>query len=184
MAKLKKALDTLFNLEYSSVYNILHKNKHENGLTIYGIYQSAHPTWQGWDVVKEVLKDNPDIRTASKILSGNVILKTWVENFYKENFWNIAKLSDVKSQHIAEEIFVFGVNVGMKIAVIKAQKLIGAVPDGICGNMTVKALNNFDEVAFDISFDKVEQAYYDAIIKNKPYLSINKKGWYNRSVAV
>ena len=184
MAKLDKALETLWGLEYSNVYNILHKNKHENGLTIYGIYQSAHPKWRGWEVVKEVLEKYKDIKQASKILSENIVLKIWVEDFYRENFWDVAKLDEVKSQHIAEEIFIFGVNVGMKTAVIKAQKLVGVIADGICGNMTLKAINSYNEDKFDISFDKLEQKYYDAIIKAKPYLSINKKGWYNRSVSV
>lgn len=185
MANLSKALETLFSLEFSSSKNILHKNKYENGFTCYGIYQSAHPTWKGWEIVKSYYELNDyDIEKTSIALSDNQLIKVWVEDFYKENFWNVAKLDNIQSQKIAEEIFIFGVNVGMKIAVIKAQKLINVIADGICGNMTIKALNSFSEDTFDIQFDEYEKQYYEAIIKNKPYLSINKNGWFNRAKAV
>lgn len=185
MARLDKALETLFNLEYSSDSNILHKNRYENGFTCYGIYQSAHPNWMGWDLVKSYYEQNfNDIHKTSRALSKDFTLKSWVEDFYRENFWNVAKLDEVNSQHIAEEIFIFGVNVGMKIAIMKTQKLVGAYVDGIFGNKTLRAVNEFNVNEFDIKFDKFEQEYYEAIIRDKPYLAINKNGWYNRAVAV
>ena len=54
--------------------------------------------------------------------------------------------------------------------------------DGLVGNMTLKALNNFDVNVFDIEFDKEEIKYYDAIIKAKPYLAPNETGWYARAL--
>ena len=79
---------------------------------------------------------------------------------------------------------LFGVNVHWKIAAMKAQRLVGVGADGFIGNESLKALNNFDEKKFDIEFDEIEKKYYDAIIQDKPYLAINKAGWYNRADAV
>jgi lysozyme family protein len=94
------------------------------------------------------------------------------------------RLDEINSQHIANEIFIFGVNVNWKIAIKEAQKLIGVAADGIIGTQTLKALNNYDEHVFDKKFDDVEIAYYEQIVKNKPHLAHNLKGWINRALYV
>lgn len=185
MAKIKETLDLLYELEFNSKDDVLHINKYENGFTFYGIYQIANPTFSIWDRIQKTYDSlGHNIKRTSRELADDTNLKYQVEFFYQVNYWNEAKLDKVKSQKIADEIFVFGVNVGMKTAIIKAQKLIGVNADGIVGNQTLRALNKFNEDNFDLEFDEVEKDYYDAIIKNKPYLAVNKRGWYNRAVAV
>ena len=34
---------------------LLHHNEGETGLTYFGIYESAHPSWDGWSVIKRYL---------------------------------------------------------------------------------------------------------------------------------
>jgi len=185
MANIDKSMDLLANLEHSGREDkVLHKNKHENGLTFWGIYESMHPDWKGWGAVKSCMALYPDIRTVSKVLYDTGWLYGLVIDFYRKEFWDKMKLSQVKSQKIADEMFIFGVNVHWKVAAIKAQKLVGASSDGFIGNESLRLLNSYDVDKFDIEFDEVEKKYYDAIIKNKPYLAINKKGWYNRADAV
>ncbi len=186
MADFKESMKLLTFLEYSNQdWKLLHQNKNEDGLTFYGIYEKYNKDWRGWSIIKDQLKITPDIKTASRALAKNKILENLALERIKSNYWDKAKLDFINSQKIADEIFLFGFNVDMKIAIKKAQKTIGFTKenqDGIVGNMTIKALNSFDVNIFDIEFDKEEMKYYDAIIKAKPYLAPNKNGWYNRAV--
>lgn len=182
MASITEALRILYRLEFNSDKNVLHVNKHENGFTFYGIYQSAHPKWEGWSTINACYNANGrDVEATSVILAKSLYLRSLVNEFYKKEFWDKARLDEVNSQQIANEVFVFGVNVGMKIALMKAQRLVGADVDGIIGNQTLRAINEYDERKFDIAFDEVEIKYYEDIIKSKPYLSGNYRGWVNRA---
>ena len=183
MANFKESMKLLTFLEYSNQdWKLLHQNKHEDGLTFYGIYEKYNKDWKGWDIVKKQLKITPDIKTASRVLAKNKELENLALERIKTKYWDGAKLDFVHSQKIADEIFLFGFNVSMPIAIKKAQKLVGISQDGLVGNMTLKALNNFDVNVFDIEFDKEEIKYYDAIIKDKPYLAPNETGWYARAL--
>lgn len=185
MAKIEETMNLLAALEHSGRENkVLHQNNHENGLTFWGIYESENPHWKGWGAVKSCMALYPDIKTCSKVLFQTGWVYGLVIDFYKKEFWDKAKLDLITSQKKADEIFIFGVNVGMKTAIMKAQKLVGAGKDGFAGNETVRMLNEFDEHEFDVTFDDIEKDYYDAIIKSKPYLVENKAGWYNRADAV
>lgn len=182
MASIQKSMQLLKQLEFSNDNSkLLHKNKFEDGLTYYGIYQSAHPTWKGWDIINKYLKNEPDLKKCSLILANVSDLNKMVVEFYKREFWDKAQLDLVNSQKIADEIFLFGVNVGMKTSIKIAQRLVNVLVDGIVGQKTINALNSFNESVFDIKFDELEKEHYDKIIEAKPHLVINKKGWYNRA---
>ena len=183
MVNFKESMKLLTFLEYSNQdWKLLHQNKNEDGLTFYGIYEKYNKDWKGWSIVKNQLKITPDIKTASRALAKNKELENLAFERIKTKYWDRAKLDFVHSQKIADEIFLFGFNVDMPIAIKKAQKLVGVSQDGIVGNMTLKALNSFDVNIFDIEFDKLEIMHYDAIIRAKPYLAPNKNGWYARAL--
>jgi len=185
MAQIEKTMGLLAGLEHSGRENkVLHQNNHENGLTFWGIYESENPNWKGWGAVKSCMALYPDIKICSKVLFQTGWVYGLVIDFYKKEFWDKMKLDLIQSQKIADEMFIFGVNVHWKIAAIKAQKLVGAEADGFIGNESIRLLNTYDEKKFDIEFDEIEKKYYDAIIMNKPYLVTNKAGWYNRADAV
>lgn len=185
MASIKHALTELFKLEFSSPRDALHVNPGENGYTFMGVYQAANPGLTLWAMVGSVLKKHGgNIRKASEELYRDPTALRIVEQVYKSAYWDKARLDLVDSQKIAEEIFIFGVNAGMRNAIRKAQKLIGAVPDGIVGSQTIKALNSFDVDKFDFSFDELEKQFYDDLIAKKPSFAQFKNGWYNRAEAV
>ena len=51
MAKIEKSMLLLATLEHSNKEDkVLHQNSHENGLTFWGIYESMHPDWAGYEV--------------------------------------------------------------------------------------------------------------------------------------
>ncbi|MFY4756272.1 putative peptidoglycan-binding domain-containing protein [Aliarcobacter butzleri] len=185
MAKLDESMKILSWLEHNNDNTrVLHKNKGELGLTFFGIYQSAHPTLSIWNTINQVLKSESDTKKAGPILMKDSELLKQVNIFYKKEFWDKMRLDEINSQHIANEIFIFGANVNWKIAIKEAQKLIGVATDGIIGTQTLKALNNYDEHVFDKKFDDIEIAYYEQIVKNKPHLAHNLKGWISRALYV
>ena len=57
-------------------------------------------------------------------------LQEAVYDFYYSTFWKPYRLNEIEEQHKADEIFIFGVNVGMKKAIKKTQELVSVVADG------------------------------------------------------
>lgn len=177
-----RALKMIKDVEFSNNNaNLLHKNPTEDGLTYYGIYEKAHPNWNGWGIIKRYLKIEPNLKKCSLALSNNRELEFMVIGFYREEFWNKLKLDNVESEDKQIEILCFAINVGIKPCVKTLQMLLGVTVDGIIGKNTLSALNGFDDELFDKLFDVYEKEYYDKLIANKPSYIIYKKGWHNRA---
>jgi len=184
MADFLKAFNKLKGIEFSTPDDALHKNKGENGLTYYGIYQSAHPHWNGWSVIMAYLMThNFDRHLASIEAYHNEQLTQEVMGFYYMNFWLPLRLDDVRSQKIAEEMFFFHIHTGDKKRASRyAQAIVGAKADGVIGNKSIIALNGFDEKVFDMQYDNYEIRYYKTLVANNPkrfkrYI----KGFINRA---
>ena len=185
MNKFNKAMEILKLVEHSNRNDkLLHKNEGENGLTYFGIYQSAHPKLNMWKTIESYLKLESDIKKCSVILSNVSDLTGEVYRFYKQEFWDKMGLDKVNSGHICNEMFIFGVNVNWDKCNKEVQKMIGVKDDGIIGDKTIAKINEVDEEWFDKEFDKVEMEYYERIVEQKPYLAKNLKGWFNRSLVV
>ena len=187
MADFEKAFKILKNLEFKNCKNALHKNKGENGYTFMGIYQKAHPNaliWKELERYKIILGETEPLKELSRLLCHNVHALKDVRDIYKREYWDKARLDDVKSQKIAEEIFVFGVNAGIENAIKAAQRLVGVIDDGIVGPKTLKALNSHNGKLFDILFDAEEAKYYESLISAKKRFAVFEDGWLNRAKAV
>lgn len=184
MADFKEAMAFLETLEFSSPSDILHKNPKEKDITFYGIYKYAHPSWAGWDKVQRAIDKVGDLEKASVILSKDSELKELVYKFYKAEFWDVMKLESIKDNIKANEMFIFGVNAGHHNAIKAAQKLVGVSIDGIIGEKTIRAINDYDTLAFDLGYDRLEVAYYQSLIEKNPSLAINERGWIRRAKAV
>jgi lysozyme family protein len=185
MADVKEAVKKVYELEFNNPKNALHVNKGEQGYTYMGIYQKAHPTWPGWRKVDAVLIRNfGDVAKASVELYNDSSVQVLVDLFYENKFWLPIKLDQIKSQKVAEEIFVFAVNAGFKAAIKAAQRCAGAVDDGIIGPKTIKALNEVDEYQFSVEYDQEEVCYYEELVKRNPRFKRFLNGWRNRAYAV
>lgn len=187
MASFYKAFLKFKGIEFNNPKNVLHVNKGENGLTYYGIYESAHPKWRGWDRVKDYLdRSGGDIDVASARAYSDKNIEAIVYYFYYVNYWTPLKLDKIKSQKIAEEMFFFYVNIGNKKKVVRyAQSIVGEVVDGAIGKNTIRSLNNFDEEIFDKEYDGKEISHYKRLVRYNPKrFGIFLKGWINRAKRV
>lgn len=135
-------------------------------------------------------KDDPGGRTNKGITQttynayyiGDVkdITDVQVATIYKTGYWNKIKGDAIKSQSVAELLFDFAVNSGVKTASTKIQALVGVEQDGKIGNITVSAINSKDaRMLFNELFD-VRAAYYKAIAAKRPTSQKFLKGWMNR----
>lgn len=185
MAKFEDSMNILMGMEFSSPKNALEKNKTEDGYTFMGVYRTAHPDLELWDIVDEKLRlCGYNVKEASIMLYNDPSVVDMVADFYYFTFWKPYRLKELNEQKKADEIFIFGVNAGMKKAIKVAQQLVGVDVDGLIGPATISAINKCDVDEFDREYDKLEKAHYDAIIAAKPEKRIFANGWRNRAEAV
>ena len=187
MANFNTAFKKMKGMEYSSTRDILHKNKNEKGLTFFGIYETAHEHWEGWEYIYMMIKKyHGNLEKASVACFGNEWLVDAVKEFYYKKFWLPLKLNMVTSQKVAEEMFFFYMNTGNKSRTVRmAQLVVGAVPDGFIGIDTITKLNDFDEALFDRAYDLKEMEYHARLVQDNPsrYL-LNLVGWIRRDVRI
>ena len=155
----EKALE--FVLKWEGGYT-LHKNPTEPYYTFAGIYQGAYPNWEGWKLLKE-----------GKIEEA----KELVKDFYYIHFWKPLK-ADHMPEKVAIAIFDTAVNFGLKRAIKGLQKILGVLPDGIVGPITLKAIKERDEEQLTREYLKRRVIYYAKL--NCERFNIYKKGWINR----
>lgn len=177
------AYEHLLKLEFSSPKNALHWNKGETGFTFMGIYETAHPDWDGWKKIKSVVQvlslDN--LQYYSEFLYKDDDLKESVKSFYKTNFWDTANLDNILVYDISKLIFCFGVNVGVKKAIKYAQQIVGVENDGIIGKNTINALNGFNPLKFEVEYKQLFIKYYTQLVKANPAKYERfLQGWLNR----
>jgi lysozyme family protein len=180
----KNVLKKLFSLEFPNPKKALHLNVGEEGYTYKGIYQKAHPKWEGWNIILEVAKIIKDKEELSVALYANEQLDLLTEEFYREQFWDKIRGDFIDSEHTATEIFIFAVNTGVQTAIKRTQELLGVEADGIIGAKTLEAINEFNPEEFNFLFDEKEVEFYRELIEKKPSLQRFAKGWENRAVAV
>ena len=181
MANFDASYEKMLKLEFSSASNALHKNPGESGLTFMGIYESAHPKWTGWSVIKSILKTYEVMELASRECYKNGLLRQMVKEFYKAKFWDSAKLDSVLPYEQAQLIFCFGVNIGVKKAVQIAQRIVGVSDDGIVGKNTLKALNSYSPLKFSEAYKLAMANYYRGLVdKNPKRYAQFLRGWLRR----
>lgn len=173
-------IEMIKDVEFSNDNSqLLHKNKTENGLTYFGIYQSAHPNWKGWTIINRYLANISDLKECSRVLANVSDLNKLVYDFYKVEFYDKMKLGLINDYSKKEELMCFGINTNPIRCIKKVQELLGLKIDGVIGNKTITAINAFNEDLFDVLFDKEEIEFYDSLDESR--FGIYKKGWRNRA---
>jgi lysozyme family protein len=138
------------------------------GMTYAGIARNKNPQWPGWTLL--------DHNENSPLLTG------MVRNFYKVEFWDRIRGDELTNQTVAENIFNFGVNTGISVAVKLAQLIIGVIPDGAIGPKTVEKLNTVDSESFKKSYALAKITRYADICNKNRTQSKFLLGWINRTL--
>lgn len=183
MAHFETAQKKIFKAEFNDNPDLfLHHNSGEQGWTLGGIYQKVNPSLN-WDFVSSlVVLCETDIKRASRMLYYDTKTMKAVGDIFKSNYWDILMLDRVISQKIAEEIYLMAVVGGVKTGAKIAQRLIGVNADGIVGNQTLTALNQFNENRFDVEFDEAEIRHFQTIVNRNPSKYERfMRGWTKRA---
>jgi len=101
---------------------------------------------------------------------------------YKSDYWDKIKGDSILSQAVAESIFDFAVNTGVKTAVKLAQKVANVEDDGVVGNETIKAINYIYEDFFLAKYKLSKIERYIAIIEMKKSNAKYLYGWVKRAL--
>lgn len=191
MASFSKAFRLLQKAEFKDCCDALHKNPTEQYFTFMGIYQKYYPESIIWQKMRNTAQSyncqltNPiHVKGVSCYLSHNKIVLNEVKTIYKKDFWDKICGDKIKNQKVAENIFLFAVNVGVKTAIRLAQKIVKAKVDGVCGKETLSKINATNPAEFNERFNLLEKRYYIDLVKANPKLSVYKTGWLNRAVLV
>lgn len=151
----------------------LHETQGDRGgMTYAGIARRFHPDWPGW----------------SHIDAGSEPPAELVRSFYRERFWERIRGDEITSQAIAETIYDFAVNAGVKTASILAQvvasKITGETltPDGVIGPKTIAALNSCDERLFVALYTIAKIARYCEIVRRDRSQAKFLLGWVSRAI--
>lgn len=119
------------------------KQNDAGGETYRGIARNFNKDWPGWKIIDDYKAKNGIPKWNSQI--NDDTLNKMAEELSKKNYWDVLKLDQVKNQSVAEFIMDFGFNSGLGRSAKAVQKIVGANPDGAIGNITLAAINGFDQ---------------------------------------
>lgn len=149
-------------------YTLHQVSNDRGGLTYAGIAQNFHPQWPGW----QRLKQDPDDPAITDL----------VRDFYQQHYWDKLGGGDIESQAIAESLFDFGVNAGVRTAAKLAQLVVGATPDGIIGPKSMAQINQAHTELFVANYALAKIARYAEIVNNNDSQRKFLLGWINRTL--
>jgi len=146
---------------------VLTNDPRDTGKQTYaGISRKFNPQWIGWHSIDR--GDTPDTNS--------------VREFYRKAFWNRVNGDSITTQDVANNIYDFAVNAGVKTAIKLAQIVVGVQPDGVIGPKSMAALNSIDGQVFKMAYALAKIARYrDIVQKNKSQRAF-LLGWINRSL--
>lgn len=150
-------------------YRLIDVPADRGGQTYAGIARNFHPQWPGWRYI-----DAHDLQ--------NLELSARVRDFYRAEFWDKVCGDSIPVQRVAESLFDFAVNAGAMTAVKLAQLVVGAVPDGRLGPVTLEKLNAVAEETFVLKYALAKVARYAEICKRDRSQDKFLLGWINRTL--
>jgi lysozyme family protein len=139
------------------------------GMTFAGIARKFNASWSGWQLVDAGDRDS-------------AALKKSVAGFYLNNYFNACGLKNIKSQVVANVVYDFAVNAGVRTAVHLVQQCVGVSADGIVGPRTIAALNQVKPSEFVAHYSLAKVARYAAIVNRDRSQNKFLLGWLNRTL--
>jgi len=144
---------------------VLHRVPGDTGGATYaGIARNKNPQWPGWTAID----------------AGQVPPSDLVRDFYRSEFWAPIRGDEIADQRVANNVFGFAVNAGVKTAARLAQAVAGSTPDGSIGAKTIAAINAIDPGVFVLHYALAKIARYRDIVTRDRSQGKFLLGWINR----
>jgi len=148
------------------------------GETYKGIARNMHSKWSGW-VRVDICKQQHGFPAN---LENDAELQNEITQFYQVSFWDTISGDKINNQLVANSIFDFGVNAGVKVSASLAQLVVEAEADGVIGPQSLEKINCFDPDHFLAAFTVAKIARYISIIKKRPESKKYLYGWVSRAL--
>lgn len=152
------------------------------GETYIGVTRVNHSNWEGWTTIDIIRGESSGHRDFKQNLKGCTELTEMVEKFYKTYYWDTIKGDYIENQDVADCIFDFGVNGGVRTSSKIAQTVVGSRADGVIGRNTLAAISAIEPEKFVMSFTLLRIARYAAICRRRPTSKKYLLGWINRAL--
>lgn len=177
---------------------IIYSNYQEDtgGETVYGVARASNPQMRFWkqvDYVREyVLKEYESVGKKVSVSSVEFGLKMSEElmripqikrearDLYYSNYWLKLRCDVIKNDKFAKNLFLLGVNAGVKRGVKVGQEACGISVDGVIGPNTLKAWELAGNLQA-IKFTEIEINYYRSLVEKNPKNKRFLQGWINRA---
>ena len=102
---------------------------------------------------------------------------------YKNDYWNKLECDQIINQKIAEQLFDFGVNAGIKRAAKTLQSILCVKQDGNIGEKTLTALKEYSSLKYFIERFKTRRIkYYMDICRKRRVSRKYLYAWIKRTV--
>lgn len=165
MADYESAID--FTLRWEGGY--VNDPDDSGGETYRGISRVHNPNWSGWKIIDQ---RNP--------FEGQIYhdLEDDIKSFFRIHYWDRIKAGNICNDKIAAYVFDWYVHSGNNATKV-IQRIVGTTQDGILGNQTIRAINNFNGALYE-PLRMARISYYKSIVKNKPAKAKSLNGWLNR----
>lgn len=189
MADFNKAYELLKRWENRNtkrgliVYSDIKEDK--GGETVLGVARNIHPNLPLWAEVDRIKKEvglKDLVYLSKKLLENNIVVND-SKKLFKENYWDKMWCDIIEYQPFAENLFLLGVNAGVKRGIKTGQAACGIVADGIIGNNTKNAWKTAG-IKETKNYTDIEIGYYKSIVDKNPKQVKFLAGWLNRANAV
>ena len=168
MADFKKYFPTLVKWEGSS-FEVVPGDA--GGPTKYGVILAEWKA-KGWDKDGDKDVDVDDLK---------LITADDASTIAKSHYWDKLRADNIVNQSVAEFLVDFAYNCGVGTAAKKIQTILDVTVDGKIGPMSLKAINEADQLHLFNSLKAVRENYYRAIVANKPSQAKFLRGWLRRN---
>lgn len=146
------------------------------GETYRGISRVFNSKWIGWSIIDDY-KSKPGFPIS---LYKDQSLNNFVEEFYFINFWKKNRVDSIQNDLLKIHFYDMCVNAGSVPATKLLQRIVCVQDDGVVGDKTIAAINNFsDQKMLSDKYADARKNYYIESSKkknNKKYLET----WFNR----
>lgn len=154
------------------------------GETYKGVARNMHPGWLGWHIV-DLIKGKPGFPESLQTADALEIKKQLdyeLRSFYYTQFWLKVQGDKINDQQIANSVVDFAINAGIYTSITLAQSVVGTLPDGQIGPITINAINDFNKEHFLAAFSLAKINRYVEICKKRPESKKYFFGWVIRTL--
>ena len=178
-----QAMDTILAITLKYLHGVegryVNHPADRGGETYRGVARNANPDWPGWALI-DAMRSLPDFPAC---LETNLKLELLVQSLYRERYWDVCRCDDLPAD-IAAMLFDSAVHHGPRRAAMLLQQTLHIKLDGIIGDMSVAAVNQFIQRhgtdALIVEFLGYRLDFLHSIVVGDSSQATFLRGWFNR----